>query len=810
MKRLLKRLLTTLVVLSAAFLATVYFTLRGSLPPLDGEHIVDGLGAAVTIERDAAGVTTVIADSRADLAFGTGFAHAQDRYFQMDLTRRKAAGELSALVGEAALALDRRSRLHRFRARATEAIRRMSDVEQTLLAAYVAGVNAGLGSLSARPFEYFVLQSEPAPWVAEDTLLVVYAMYMELNDERAARDVQRGFARLSLPAEVFDWLYPAGTSWDAPLVGDAVPGVVMPAADVFDLRRTTANGDGATIADSAVGESTIPGPSSADPNIVDTEGLMPGSNNWAVAGALTDSGRAIVANDMHLGITTPNVFYRARLVQRGDSSRDVSGVTLPGAPVVVAGSNGHIAWGFTNSYGDWSDAVLLVPGDGDDTYRTPEGEQRIENYAEEIAVRDGASETLLVRETRWGPIDDDVDYPAGDIAVSWVAHAAAGVNIVQLELETAASVEEALGVANRVAIPPQNFVVGDSAGNIAWTIAGRIPARGPAPALLPADWSTGAGWSGWVAADGYPRIVNPPSGRIWTANTRVVNGSALEKIGDGGYDLGARGGQIRDGLMARERFSPTDMLAIHLDDRALFLARWRDLLLDVLDDDNTREIPGRAEYRQLVQDWVPRASADSVGYRLVKAFRTVVRERAFLMLAAPIREAHGDDVPMRISNQFEGPLWQLVSEQPAHLLSAEYEDWPAFLLAAVDYVISDYDERYENGIAARTWGELNTASIRHPLSRALPWLSDWLDMPAEPLSGDGNMPRVQGPDFGASERFAVSPGAEATGYLHMPAGQSGHPLSDYYRQGHDDWVQGRASPFLPGASRHVLELRPRT
>ena len=130
------------------------------------------------------------------------------------------------------------------------------------------------------------------------------------------------------------------------------------------------------------------------------------------------------------------------------------------------------------------------------------------------------------------------------------------------------------------------------------------------------------------------------------------------------------------------------------------------------------------------------------------------------------------------------------------------------MLASVDTVIAGFDERYASDISARTWGELNTAAIRHPLSRALPLLSRWLDMPTEPLNGDSNMPRVQAPSFGASERFAVSPGAEPSSYLHMPAGQSGHPLSEYYRRGHDDWVDGRASPFLPGAARHVLRLQP--
>ena len=790
MSRLGKRLLVGLLVLSALATITVFLTLRASLPPLDGEMSVAGLTAGVDIERDAVGIPTITASSREDLAFGTGFVHGQDRFFQMDLTRRKAAGELAALVGSAALPVDRRSRLHRFRARAGEALTEMSELERGLMRAYVAGVNAGLASLSAKPFEYFVLRAEPDAWVAEDTLLVVYAMFMELNDERASRDVQRGFAHRVLPEEVFDWMYPNGTSWDAPLSGGPTPPEEMPPASAIDLSGThTASGRGA---------------------VVDAEGVLPGSNNWVVGGDLTATGRAIVANDMHLGITTPNVFYRARLIQTGAAARDVSGVTLPGAPVVVAGSNGRIAWGFTNSYGDWSDAVLLTPGNATDSYRTPEGDRTFDVYRERLESKGDAAEELLVRETIWGPVLDDVDYPDGELAVSWVAHARAGVNLVQLELETAASANEAIEIANRLAIPPQNFVVGDAAGNIAWTLAGRIPRRGGMEARLPADWSDGDGWNGWLEPAEYPRIVNPDAGRLWTANTRVLDGAELEKIGDGGYDLGARAGQIRNGLFARDTFAPGDMLEIQLDDRAIFLARWRDLLLEVLGADVTRDHPSRAEYRRLVEDWIPRASAESVGYRLVKAFRAEVRAGAFHMLMASARAHYGEDVELRISNQFEGPLWQLITARPAHLLSADYAGWDAFLLESVDRSIAHYEENFGTRLADRTWGEINTAAIRHPLSRALPALSAWLDMPAEPLNGDGNMPRVQTPSFGASERFAVSPGDEQNGYLHMPAGQSGHPMSEYYRSGHADWVRGRPTAFLPGAARHRLTLIPAT
>ena len=788
MIRILKRTLIVLALAAVIGVISAFLTLRASLPQLDGVMPVAGIESDISIERDAAGVPTITASTRADVAFGTGFVHAQDRFFQMDLTRRKSAGELAALIGPVALPLDRRSRIHRFRARASEVVAAMTTEQGELMRAYVDGVNAGLQSLSAKPFEYFLLRSDPEPWVIEDSLLVVYAMYLELNDERASRDVRRGFARLALPPAMFDWMYPSGTAWDAPLEGVGRELAPLPGIEVIDLRQTrTAERHRDLDAD---------------------EGILPGSNNWAVGGALTADGRALLANDMHLGITTPNVFYRARLIQAGGDGTDVSGVTLPGAPVIVAGSNGKVAWGFTNSYGDWTDAVLLRPGATEDSYRTPAGERRIESISETIEVKGGEPVEFVVRETIWGPVLDDVDYPLGDIAIRWIAHEPRATNLHQLGLETVETVEDAIAEANRAGIPPQNFVVGDAAGNIGWSIAGQIPRRGAADPLAPADWSEGGGWDDWLAPEDYPAIINPASDRIWTANTRVADGEDLAKIGDGGYDLGARGGQIRDGLFARERFASDDMLAIQLDDRALFLARWRALLIETLDAEALADRPDRADYHDLVLDWLPRADAASVGYRLVRAFRTEVRSRVFAMLTEPVRERFGDDVPLRMSNQFEGPLWQLLSEQPAHLLSADYPSWREFLLAAVDANIEFYRDNFGDSLAERTWGERNTAAIQHPLSRAIPALSGLLDMPAEPLSGDGNMPRVQSPSFGASERFAVSPGDEASGYLHMPAGQSGHPLSDYYTIGHEDWVLGRPSPFLPGPVRHALVLAP--
>jgi len=788
MNRLVARLLSGLIFAATVLIILAWLALRASLPELDGETSVDGLSAVATIERDSSGIPTITAANRTDLAFATGFAHGQDRFFQIDLIRRQAAGELSEIIGESTLATDKRFRFHRFRSRAQIAVSSLSATESAILDSYAEGVNAGLASLDAKPFEYFVLRADPQPWLPEDSILVVYAMFVMLNDSRAIKDVQRGLAHRVLPKAAYTWLYPQGTPWDAPIVGEPRPTAPMPLPGTYSIRDVSTESQPA----SEVGK----------PN-------LNGSNNWAVGGALTSTGRAIVSNDMHLGLSTPNIYYQARLVVDSGEQRDVTGVTLPGAPFVVAGSNGNVAWGYTNSYGDWSDAVSLKAGSTPDKYQTPDGEMSFDMHHEDINVKNGDAVQLVIRETIWGPVLEGIDYPDGDIAVSWTAHHAEAVNLRVIDLETVASVHEALDVANTMGIPPQNFVTGDAGGNIAWTIAGKIPAKSSFDGMLPSDWSEEPGWTGWLDPGRYPRVLNPESGRIWTANARVTDGEALDLVGDGGYDLGARARQIRDRLFARETFEPADMLDIQYDDRALFLQPWRELLLDVLDAETVAADVELAEYRSLVAEWIPRAAAESVGYRLVRAFRLDVQAQVFHALMAPVRDEYAGKLSLRVSNQFEASLWALVTEQPVHLLPAAYDSWQELMVDSVRRNIRYFEENFEGSLADRSWGERNTARITHPLSRAIPMLAGFLDMPADPLNGDVDMPKAQGPTFGASERFSVSPGDEANSVMHMPTGQSGHPLSDFYRDGHEDWVNGRASPFLPGDVEYTLVLQPR-
>jgi len=789
--RLAWAILGSLLLLVIAAVVVVYATLRASLPDLDGRSDHASLSLAATIERDALGVVTLRAANRRDLAFATGYAHGQDRFFQMDLARRLAAGELSELFGEVALDNDREMRVHRFRRVAEEIFERASEPERAVLRSYAAGVNAGVQSLGSRPFEYWLVRSEPGDWFPVDSLLVVFAMYIDLTYSGFETEAARGRVRASLPEPLYRFIYASGTEWDAPVVGGQLAVEPVPASSVYDLRSLRAPVT-ATVAN-------------------ELAELAPGSNNWAVAGAHTASGVAMVANDMHLGLNVPIIWYRARLqlVPPGADppELDLAGVTLPGTPLMVVGSNGSIAWGFTNSYGDWTDLVALdVKPETPDRYATPEGDAPFEVVTERIRVRDRADEWFEIRLTRWGPVTGE-DEQGRPVVSAWTAHHPSATNLAMMQLETARDVNVALDIAAHSGIPPQNFVVADSAGNIGWTIMGQIPVRAGYDPLVPASWATpGTGWQGWVAPEGHPRIVNPPQGRIWTANARVVDGQALELIGDGGYALGSRAGQIRDNLLALSSASEQDMLDVQLDDRVRVYDRWRDRLFQRLDPAALDGKPLRAQARDLLVAWNGHAALDSSGFRIVRGWRDRMRRHVFASLTSAVPRAVALE-ELRPPSQFEGPLWQLVTGEPPHLLDPRYTDWHAFELSVLDEVLADLASQCET-LAACTWGKQNRARIRHPLSRAVPMLAEFLDMPAVELPGDTLAIRAQTPTFGASERFAVSPGREKDAYLHMPGGQSGHPLSPYYRAGFNAWVKGEPLPFLPGAAEHTLTLLP--
>ncbi len=814
--------MTALVVVGTIVVAVGARVMVGrSLPVLDGSLALGGLAAPVTVTRDALGIPTITAASRVDLARAVGFLHGQERFFQMDLQRRQPAGELSALVGPAALNADRAQRVHRFRSVAKRALALAPADYRAELDAYAAGVNAGLAALAAEPFEYLALRLTPEPWTPEDSMLTLIAMSVTLQGSQW--EYERTLGTLAgLPEPVFEFLAGRASDWESPIVGAPHPVPPVPAPGVFEIRsgQTYFGNDAGVQAPAKVArtsiapDATAPDPSASLPwwvRLPREEEATLGSNNWAVSGARSKTGSAIVANDMHLRLAVPNIWYRATYVlpdeRRPGQTRTLSGVTLPGGPQMAVGTNGDIAWGFTNSAGDWSDLVIIEPVPGDPTkYQTPDGPRAFDLAHEPIVVKGAAPVDFEVRSTIWGPIVAR-DHQDRELASRWVAHDAAVLATDPARIAHARSVDEALQAAVGASLAAQNLVVGDTSGRIAWSIYGAVPRRVGFAGDVPTSWADGTHrWDGYLGYDEHPRVVDPPDGRLWTANARAVDGAMLDAIGDGGYTDGIRAWMIRDRLAAIDIADERALFDMQLDDRSLFLDRWRDVFLKTLDAPAVAGSPLRAEAARLARDhWSGRAAADSAAYRLVRTFRLTVSRMAMEALTAQVRtSAPGFDYTT--IRRLEGPLWRLVHERPLHLLDKTYASWDAFLLAAIDRTLQPLAAT--GALAERTWGEANTADVAHPLASAVPQLARWLNMPREPLTGDVYTPRVVSPRSGASERFVASPGHEASAILHMPGGQSGHPLSPHYGDQQRAWVTGTPLPLLPGAALHTLTLTP--
>ncbi|PTY05120.1 penicillin acylase family protein [Opitutaceae bacterium EW11] len=789
--RLLASVVSVLVVLAAAFAAWFYFRLRASLPQLEGRTSVPGLAASATVERDAEGVPNIRGANRSDVARALGFLHGQERFFQMDLARRRPAGELSALIGKATIEADKRARLHGFRAIARAALSRLPAEQKSLLEAYAQGVNAGLSQLRSKPFEYLVLRTDPKPWTPEDSVLIIYAMTLDLQEDQGGYEQSLAAVRDTLGAGALAYFAPLIGPEDAALDGSLAPLSAMPSEHTIDLRQQANEGT----AWLKIGH--------------DDDSVMLGSNGFALAGTRTATGAGMVANDMHLNLRLPNIWYRASLnfphPVSGAPIR-VTGVTIPGTPVVVAGSNGRIAWGFTNADADMSDIVPLDSSSLDpDSYVRGKEILSIEKRRETIEVKGSDPVDFEAPWSEFGPIVG-TNNRGRRLAFKWTADDPATANFSLVELETADTVEQAVTVAHRSGIPIQNFVVADSTGKIGWTICGKLPKRVGFDGRLPVTWTYGdRRWDGFVPDDQVPAVIAPSAGQIWTANQRILDSESLLVLGDGGYERPQRAARIRDLLTEIKSAKPEDLLRVQLDTRAPYLDRWHALLKKILTEGAIAQRKDRGKLRDALEPWSGRADVDSVSYRLVRVFRSEVVKRVLPPIFARCADAYLDFSYRRF--HYEPAMWDMLERRPPHLLNPEYPSWDELLLASADAVVKSLD-REGTDIARATWGQQNVARIQHPFARLIPLAGLWLSMPKEPLAGDFDTPRVQAPDNGASERFVVSPGHEDEGIFEMPGGQSGHPLSPFFGAGHEAWVKGQPHPFLPGPARYTLTLTP--
>jgi len=757
-----------------------------SLPVMDGEANLPGLSARTEVEADRFGIPSVRAATREDAFRVLGYLHARDRLFQMDLMRRKTAGRLAEIFGEKALILDRRQRAFQFRRTAEEIVNRMPADQRTVLQAYTDGVNAFVSRAKAMPFEFRVLAYRPDPWRPEDSMLVALGMFQTLNghdkDERALTLMER-----LLPSEVAAFLTPDTDPYATVLLGgedSRRPARPVPVKSIAGLI------------DEAGGQKFG--------SAIEPEAPSIGSNNWAVGGAKTRDGRAIVANDMHLGLAVPNIWYRARLLY---DDVDWSGVTLPGVPLVVVGSNRHVAWGFTNVDADLLDLVRieLDPADSG-RYRTPEGWRRFETRTESIAVKDGQAETIELKSTVWGPVSPE-PLLGQPVAVRWIALDPGAVNLGLLGMDRVKTLDEAMAVVNRAGAPPQNVVLADEAGHIAWTYMGFFPKRTGFDGSVSVPWADGsARWDGFIPPDELPRVVDPAEGFLATANNRTLGKGYPYVIGHN-FSYGYRAYRISERLREMSRISEQDMLALQLDTVSEFYEFYRRLALSVLNGEPQNGV--LAEAKRSIERWNGRLDAASVGIGLLVEWRRNLAKAVFAPLVS--RCAAADPSFAYAWREQETPLRTLLTEQaPETLPDRRYGDWRGFLTETLRRSADEVMRR--NGadrLEALSWGRINRVHLSHPFSQGFA-LAGWvLDMPEEPSSGCGSFcVRVLFEGHGASERMAVSPAHPEEGILHMPGGQSGHPFSAHYRDQQEAWLKGVALPFLPDAARHRLTLVP--
>lgn len=759
MFKVIKRLLLIVVILALGGTAIVYGVLTLSLPTLDGKGRSDAVTQPVKVARDTLGQAVITSATRHDAAYGLGYAHGQDRFFQMDLLRRNAAGELSELFGKAAIALDKKMRFHQLRKRSQAILKTLPEADKQLLKSYAQGVNEGLAQVGYPSFEYLLTGAEQQPWQSEDSLLVIFSMYLDLQTATFERDHALIQIQQQYGAKMVEFLTQP-SQYQAALDGSVLTPYTqtipqLPTQSLAAIKTITAN-------------------------------LEVGSNNWAVTADLTNTQAAMLSDDMHLSMAVPVIWYRAQLnYTHNNQAYQVTGVSLPGAPAIVVGSNNKIAWGFTNGYIDTADWVALT--DSSKTWQVNEV----------IALPNGNIETYPLTLSEYGPVKYINNQP---YALSWAAHQPYAVDMQLLQLEQAETVDDALNIASDVGIPVQNLMVVDSQGSAAWKHMGGIPARTALSELAINENEYSATWQQNEVIR--PFVKNPQSGRLWTGNSRVVSAEDNARFGNGGYALGARATQIRDRLFEKQQFNEGDFYQLQLDNQARFLTPWHSLLLEQL----KQQPEHYANYINALDNWQQCACPTSVGYTLVKTYRDELINILFSSIEASLNQQDG--TLSYVKRDLEPAVWQLIKAQPTSWVNPQFANWEQQLQGAFEQTLTQLTAKFGNNMQNWQWGKVNELTIEHPFAKQIPILSKLLNMPTAPGFGDSYMPAVQKRGFGASQRFIAQPGHLESAILTVPGGQSGHPLSEFYRAGFDEYVEGKHTPLLPQTFMHQIEIVP--
>lgn len=768
-----------------------FWALHDAMPQLDGTVKLDRLTAEVQVHTDAHGIPAINAANRIDAIRVQGYVAARDRLFQMDLMRRKSAGRLAEIFGEMALDSDIKARTYGFHREVKTILAKLPPAHQHYLQSYADGVNSYIAESGKLPFEFKVLRYQPEPWTPEDSLLVVLGMCENLTAWSERGERMLSVMEKTLPEAAVRFLTPDTDFYTDRLLKQAES--LRPAQAIPVEALAT-----------ALADRPADNPSLAQ--LVQHFDFMAGSNAWAVSGKKTGDGRAILANDMHLGISVPNTWYRIEL-NYGDTH--AAGLTLPGTPLLIVGSNRHIAWGETNLSGDFLDLVRLdIDPANPDQYRVGNQWRRFDEYPETIAVKGAAVKQIVVKQTLWGPVAVQrlLDQP---VAIHWVALDADAINLNLFDLEQGETLEQAVKIVNSTGGPQLNVLLADDKGRIAWTLMGKIPKRFGNDGLVSRSWADGSvGWNGYVEPENLPRVIDPVEGILASANDRRLGKNYPYVIGHQ-FGNGYRAYRITEQLRQMPQVDEKAMFDLQLDTESEFYNFYQRLALDTLTAEAIETQPDLAEARDYLLAWDGRADVGSLGFALLVEFRKQLVESVFAPFLTASRQA--DKNFSYVWTYIDTPLQALLTEKPLHALpdTAHYQDWNGFILGQLKQSIQRLQaQRPGVALSELNWGKLNRVKQSHPFSRALPILSDFLDMPGEALPGCAFCVRAAGPGFGASERLVVAPDHFEDAILHMPGGQSGQPLSPYYRDQQDYWLKGLPMPLAAGKSEHTLLLQP--
>ena len=770
------------------------------------------VSSEITVSYDEFGVPTVTAATRLDAYFAEGYLHAQNRYTQMDLSRRFAAGELSELVGAAAVDRDRNARRYRMRQTALGVVALMDDAERASLASYTKGVNAGLTDLPSPPPEYAIMGSAPKEWSDEDSVLVMLA-FMRMLDWTAESEAGYAGFYTNMPPVIREFIATPLSRFDAPVptLEKRSPSIMaIPNRDQIMLRELEPVPDPILLPPGGGGPprkgmDLHPFPGSGDQKEEgfddpdSGEKATPGSNNWAISAQRTHDGRAILASDPHLGLTLPGAWYRIRMLW---PEHDLVGLSIPGIPGLVIGSNGHVAWGFTNLTGDLQDLIALeINPENANEYRTVDGWEPFGEVVEVIQVRDAEPVELPLRTTRWGVVNGRYQDAFGveqDAVIEWAGLHPELCNLDLFDLEEARTLEDALGGLGSWYGPPQNAVVVSSDGRIGYTITGFLPDRKGIDGRRPYGlWDGTESWSTRASAP-RPIVIDPPQGFVHTANNRTTDLETSRRLG---YDWAnpSRARRIADVLALTVDADESDMLSLQMDPTIVSYGPWKNLIINsIAEDDEDESLRG---VREALLAWNGRADPQEVGVTLIAD----ARNRMVGDLRGAVRDwaaKSGYGTSMRIPETSEEPYLRVIEDQKMNWLPEGPEsDWNEWIRAHVRDAV-------EAG-ALSPWGERNQIVLESPLaSLAPPPMNRMLQMELGPQSGHWNAPKVLTPGIGASARLVVSPGHEDEGILLSPGGQSGNPLSPHYRDLTAAWTEGSAQPLLPGTAAATFTITP--